>query len=831
MKTTVIIISALLTLQTFSQIKRFEKINYQGDAKIEVGSYFAGAEFHHSCPIPQRFSFYYPVANSIDLSSDYWHRDTTYIMNTALKFDDEFQWLNNQSYKYELTPYSVKFYKYESDKSFEISYQFTKTKPTVVITYSITNNSNEKKEVELFIRLALALRTSHTFEIKKEINISSMNNGEIIFANNLAKETQNSRVFIVNVTEKPFDIVLNESLSNKINFQKYASNKNLIDEPSANFIYKKILKPKEKLIVTQILGTCKIYEGNQLVNYLRKNYKKEIKNFENFILSRINKTDVIKSGDDTFDKTVNWAKAILEVNKHYIDGDIVPMPCPAEYNFYFTHDVLMTDFAAVKFDLLRVKNDLMFIIKHANKEKIIPHAYYWKDTAYVTEYADYDNWNNFWFIIVASEYLKYSKDKKFIEQIYPYLEKSLSNALKTKGEDNLMLSYRPDWWDIGKLYGQRSYMTILAIQAIRSYIYLSTVIEKNEDKLSEYENLSDRMEKSLNEKLWLDNFNYLMNCSELNVIDEHYYSGSLLAAHFGLIDSSKNLRMIKTAEEFLIDKKVGVYTVYPMDFTQLRDYWHFAGNEAGEKFYYLNGGIWFHSNAWYALALISIGKKNKAGEFIKNVMTIDGIINGPNGQPAMYEVRNGDYNNLKIYGTIDKPQFMWAAGWYLYTLYHLFGINNNEWNIELNPFLLYEQSECLFNLYINGRLANVNLVRNKFLQNKIDKKEINSFVIPEKLFHVNQINFSIGELKNAFLKSTNSILEEFTYDKNKMDIHLKAFKGHKNKTIIISKHLPKEIKLNRNHTVDYSIHQNKNEWIINISFTHQEKLERLTVQF
>ena len=831
MKTAVIIISALFTLQTFSQIKSFEKINFTGDAKIEVGSYFAGAEFHHSCPVPQRFSFYYPVANSIDLSSDYWHRDTTYIMNAAVKFGDELQWLNNLSCKYELTPYSVKFYKDEGNKSFEISYQFTKTKPTVVITYSITNNSNETKEVELFIRLALALRTSHTFEIKKDVNVSSMNNGEIIFADNLAKETQNSQMFIVNVTEKPFDFVVNESLSNKINFQKYASNKNLVDEPSANFIYKKILKPKEKLIVTQILGTCKNDEGNELVNYLRKNYKKEINDFENYILSRIYKTTVIKSGDNVFDKTVNWAKAILEVNKHYIDGDIVPMPCPAEYNFYFTHDVLMTDFAAVKFDLHRVKNDLMFIIKHANKEKIIPHAYYWKDTAYVTEYADYDNWNNFWFIIVASEYLKYSNDKKFIEQIYPYLEKSLSNALKTKGEDDLMLSYRPDWWDIGKLYGQRSYMTILAIKAIRSFIYLSTVIEKNEDKLSEYENLSDKMEKSLNEKLWFDKFNYLMNCSELNVTDEHYYSGSLLSAHFGLIDSAKISQMIKTAEQFLVDKKVGVYTVYPMDFTQLKDYWHFAGNEAGEKFYYLNGGIWFHSNAWYALALISNDKKKEAAEFIKNVMTIDGIINGPNGQPAMYEVRNGDYNNLKIYGTVDKPQFMWAAGWYLYTLYHLFGINNNEWNIELNPFLLPEQSECLFNLYINGHLANVNLIRNKFLQNKIDKKEINSFVIPEKLFNVNQIIFSIGEIKNAFLKSTNSILEEVTYDKNKMNIHLKAFKGHKNKTTIISKSLPKEIKLNQNHLVNYSVHQNKNGWIINISFTHQEKLERLTVQF
>lgn len=827
----VLIVFFFLSVEVQMQNKNFEEINFNGDSKIEVGSYYVGVEFHHSCPVPQRFSFYYPVANSIDLSSDYWHRDTTYVMNVGSKFGDEFQWLNNQSYTYELTPYSVKFYKNENEKLVEISYQFTKTKPANVISYSITNNGNKTKEVEFFTRLALSLRTSHTFSIKNKIQSISKNKGELIFINNLAKETQNTQLFILNINEKPFDFVVNESLLNKVNFQKFIGNKNLIAEPSLNFIYKKKLKPKEKLIVTQIIGTCNSFEGESIVAYLKTNYKREINDYEKFILSKINKTTVINTGIDAIDKTVHWAKAILEVNKHYIDGDIVPMPCPAEYNFYFTHDVLMTDFAAVKFDIKRVKKNLEFIIKHANKEKIIPHAYYWKDSIYVTEYADYDNWNNFWFIIVASEYLKYSKDKKFIEQIYPYLEKSLSNALNTKGEDDLMWSYRPDWWDIGKLYGQRSYMTILAIKAIRSFIYLSTVIEKNEDKLCEYENLSDRMEKSLNEKLWFDKFNYLMNCSEPDVTDKHYYSGSLLSAHFGLIDSSKIFRMIKTAEQFLVDKKVGVYTVYPMDFTQLKDYWHFAGNEAGEKFYYLNGGIWFHSNAWYALALISIGKKNEAAEFIKNVMTIDGIINGPNGQPAMYEVRNGDYNNPKVYGTIDKPQFMWAAGWYLYTLYHLFGINNNEWNIELSPFLLPEQSECLFNLYLHGHLANVNLVRNKFLRNKIDEEEVNSFVLPRKLSNVNQIIFSIGELKNAFLKNTNSILEEFSYDNNKMEIHLKAFRGHKNKTTIISKHLPKEIKLNRNHAVDYSVHQNKNEWIINISFSHQEKLERLIVQF
>ncbi|MEJ5352552.1 MAG: amylo-alpha-1,6-glucosidase [Melioribacteraceae bacterium] len=822
--------TAFFSLQIFSQEKIFEKINYKGDAKIEVGSFYVGSEFHHSCPVPQRFSFYYPVANSIDLSKDFWYRDTTYVMNIGLKFGDEYQWLNNQTFQIELTPYSVKFYKTEDEKSIEIYYQFTKSNPAIVISYSIKNNTNETKEVELFTRLSLALRTSHTYELKKSIKTISKNDGAAIFVDNLARETQNTQLFILNVVEKPVDFIINKSLIDKINFQMYSSYKNLIEEPTSNFLYRKKIKPREKFIVKQIIGTCKVNESEELAGYLMKNYHKEINDFENFILSRVSKNDIIKSGDNWIDKTVKWSNAILEVNKHYIDGQIEPMPCPAEYNFYFTHDVLMTDFAAVKFNLDRVRKNFEFIIKHANQDKIIPHAYYWKDSAFVTEYADFDNWNNLWFIIVAAEYLKYSQDKKFIEQIYPYLEQSLSNALKTKGDDDLIWSYRPDWWDIGKLYGPRSYMTILTIKAIRAFIFISAFIEKNENKLLEYEVLSDKIEKSLNEKLWIEKFHYLMNYLKPDSIDVHYYSGSLLASHFNVIDSSKILGMINTAEKFLLDKNTGVYTVNPMDFSELKDLWQFAGNEAGDKFYYLNGGIWFHSNAWYALALISADNREKAFSFIKNNMTIDGIMKGPNGQPAMYEVRNGDYNDSKVYGTIDKPQFLWAAGWYLYTLYHLFGINYNEWNIEFNPYLLPNQKECVLNLNVSGHLSKVRIMRDKVYRNKINDKEIYSFVLPQKLSNVREITFSKGAIQNSYLKTTNSILDDINVSNNKMKIFLKAFKGHKNKTTIITNRIPKEILLSPDRKVDYLIRKINDGWIIDINFVHQHKIEELTIK-
>ena len=93
------------------------------------------------------------------------------------------------------------------------------------------------------------------------------------------------------------------------------------------------------------------------------------------------------------------------------------------------------------------------------------------------------------------------------------------------------------------------------------------------------------------------------------------------------------------------------------------------------------------------LALINNGLNKNAFDFIQKTMTLNGIINSPNGQPALYEYRISDKTNPALYGKIDKPQFLWAGGWYFYTLYNLFGLKENEWNISFSPYIPQE-IEC-----------------------------------------------------------------------------------------------------------------------------------------
>ncbi len=795
-----------------NKLKESLSVNFKGNAKISVGSYYAGVELHHSSILPQRISFYYPVANSIDLSTDYWKRDTTFIMAAGLKVGDgKKEWIGLKPYEYNLTPFSVTLNKSDEEKSVKVSYQFCKDKPAMIISYEITNNSDKAETFEFYTHLETSLKTCHTYALKDKANTQYDKNGNAIYANFNDIGTDSAQVFVANAGEQPVSYNTSGSLNNSRtpnNDWWFSHNGNLQEKtfsksdpgiPAAEYLYKKKLAPKETMKVVQIVGSSKQDEGHDIVNYLLKNYKKEVNNYENFVLEKSYNDGVFSTGDSAIDHSAHWAKAILGANKHYIDGQIIAMPCPAEYNFYFTHDVLLTDLAAVNFDLPRVKHDLKFVVSHSSKDKVIPHAFYWKDSAFVTEFASSDNWNNFWFIITAASYLRHSSDTALLNYMYPYLTKSLQNALKTKKEDDVVWSYRPDWWDIGNNFGPRVYMTILATKTLREYNYISTVLGKNKKELLANDELADRMEKQVTNKFWDSKQKYLINYFNDGTIDHHYYIGSLLAADYGMLDKTHMDELIQTAKDKLLDDNVGVYTAFPMDFLKYKKKLGY-GDEVGKPYYYFNGGIWPQDNSWYAEALIKNGEKENALNFLKKTMTLEGIINGPNGQPAMYEVRNADKDDPSVYGSVDKPQFMWAGGWYLHTLYRLFGVSENDWNISFNPFLYNGQKSCSFTLNAYGNSLLVNITgKGSFIKSlKYDGKRYASAVIPSTIKNVKNADIILGHPDEPYLKSSNAVLKGCNYNENNKSLSftLDAFTGHRNISKLISPFPVKEILVN-----------------------------------
>jgi len=286
---------------------------------------------------------------------------------------------------------------------------------------------------------------------------------------------------------------------------------------------------------------------------------------------------------------------------------------------------LLTNLGAVNFDLPRVKENLLYLVS-LSKDSVIPHAYYWRDDGFKTEYCEPENWNHLWFILVTGSYLRHSLDDSTGLVLYPSLRKSVHELLTRLRSDGLMYAYRPDWWDIGHIEGSRAYLTALTVRALREYLFISSFLHKPGAELLEHERTADLMQHALVERLWDSKDQYLTNFNGATK-DYHFYAGSLIAPVYDLLDQVQAQKLVATAARQLVDQRIGTRIAVPADFATdsvIRAF-KFAGAEAGPAYSYANGGVWPHSNAWYALALKSVNKLKESFDFVQRTMTIDGI--------------------------------------------------------------------------------------------------------------------------------------------------------------------------------------------------------------
>ena len=199
------LIYTLIPMEIFGQGKNLLHIKSTKEVgQIEVGSPYVGIEIHKSFPMLNRISFYYPVANSIDISDDYWKRENFRIMSVGLKVGNSpKRILENEIYEVDQTPYAVSFTKEKYDSEIKISYEFCKNEPAMVITYLLTNKSKEEKEFEVFTRLETILRTSHSYNLKDSAYTEFEGNGLVIRINYPDNETGKAQIFIANAGLQP----------------------------------------------------------------------------------------------------------------------------------------------------------------------------------------------------------------------------------------------------------------------------------------------------------------------------------------------------------------------------------------------------------------------------------------------------------------------------------------------------------------------------------------------------------------------------------------------------------------------------------------------------
>jgi len=772
--------------------------------QVEVGGRYVGAEFHGSRPLPSRISFYYPVANSTDLSTDYWKRGESQPMVVGIKIQNgKKHWLGKEGWEYTLSPHRVTFRGVEGGLHYALTYRFCLNEPAMVAALTIRNAGRRSVPVEVYAHLKTILRTCQTYAWKNSAWTEFDSSHASIAANFDDSDAHCATVFVQNVGEYPISWTsrageleaADTGTSNWISSTSGlrgsllpAASKGL---PIAAFIYSKVIAPSDSLTIVQIIGSCNREEVRERMLRLAAGWRGELLAYDRFVLSKADKETRFVTGEKWLDRSARWALGLLASNQHYIDGKIVPMPCPAEYNFFFTHDLLLTDLGAANFDLARVKRDLLYVASLARND-IIPHAYYWRDDGYKTEFCTPENWNHLWFILTTARYLRHSCDDSTGQVLFPLVTKSLDEVLTQRKEDNLMYAYRPDWWDIGRREGPRSYITALTVRALRDYLYISSFLNRRSSKLPEYEDIADGMQKALADKLWDDSLKYLVNYNDTakTLKDTHYYMGSLVAPVYGVLDPQKSKSLVETASEKLLRYPVGVMAVYPPDFhtDSMRAFFKLVGNEAGDPYFYINGGIWPNANAMYALALNSVGRTEDALKFVKNVMTLDGVAESPNGLPAMYEYRYADKSSDE-FGRVDKPSFMWAAGFYMNVLYQLCGFQDNEWNLSLAGRLPLEL-DSVFCTYSFGSPHSFTLTgrADRLRIFFCDGKKVPSLVLPLDIVLTknSHVNYGIPEI--PYLESVTAILHKVAFERDSMSLNMNisSFKGHKVSASIVT---------------------------------------------
>ena len=749
-----------------------------GYGQLEVGGKYVGLEFHQSRPLPSRISFYYPVANSLDLSTGYWERAESCPITAFLDAGGVTDTLAEKSWTYQYAPHRVTFARETPLYKMSIEYEVCDDFPAVEIQYECVNLSGERKEFRLTTRNHTMLRTSHTYAPTLPDSVWYEPAGEILLSSYNGEVSGPAVMFHLNMGN-PVDSYIT-SMSDVTVDTVYST-------PVQECAYQEILHSGDTLRVTQIIGTARPDEIPGLLRKIPSDWERSVLEYDEWVREYAHTTGIPAIQDTALRESYLWAKMMLAANRHYLGGNILPMPCPAEYNFFFTHDALVTDLARVFFDTERVKKDLLFLKNLAAPDSLLPHAYYWKDGEYRIEWCGADNWNHAWLIILGGSYLRHSGDVKTMRMMLPLMRNSLRLLLEQKRPDNLMNSRLPDWWDFGNRTGARTYLTSLTILALREFGYICTRLDEFPPAfLPESYRVADRMNSALVRDLWDDDRGYLMNMLDSATVDTHYYAGSLVASAFGLLPDSLNKELLGTAEEQLLDTLLGIRNAMPPDFHRLAKVYRYNPGEPGEPYRYMNGGVWGHITAWYLLGLLQNGEVHDAVHGLRRFLTIDGIAGSPGGQPAMYEYRFSDPDSPE-YGRIDKPAFLWTAGWYLYTLYGVMGVEGSSWNVALRPEVSGIMGDLEHSLMWNGRLCHIRYSgQGEFAGGiQVDGKPGYSLVLTDS---VSEIVVNRGEPALPYLESANCLVHAVNWsDSTRMlEVRLGGLDGQEVELRIVS---------------------------------------------
>ena len=688
---TAVFVLALSQASAFADSIDYLQFVDQPDALVEVGGPFAGAEFHHGRPVPTRISFYSPIANSIDLSTDYWKRWESIPLRLFVAIDGVVDTLDTHPMNVRWAPHTAIYDGETNGVPLRVTWRFGERLPIAMLELEVGDTSTEA-DISVSFALWPLLRTCQTWAWVESQSPVYQESGSSAFANSPRIDTDSAAVVVVGLGTAP------DGWGSNVDVGPVVLPADAPGGAGEPFTFHWSAKGNLKII--QAIGSCRINEVDSVIEQIQESGEADVKAFEARVASSAGTGDWEGLDDDSLLETLLWSWDMVAANRHFLNGRLMPMPCPAQYNFFFTHDALQTGLGVTIANPDLVTEDLQTILSQVQSDSILPHAYYWRDKEYQTEFCNAGNWNHLWFLLTTGAWLRHGGNIAVAQQLMPVLEKSTSMILTNLGEDGLMHAGSPDWWDIGDLPGRRSYLTALAARALGEYAEVARRCGREDAVHPNLFEIRDRLIEGLNRELWRDDAGFLMNTIG-DEWDMHYYAGSLVAGMYGQLDPSHAAAQVATAERELLDPNIGVRIVMPADFDQLIDKYHFHGMEMGAPYTYINGGIWPQGNAWYLLSLLQAQRPDQALDALRKYLTLRGIADSPGGQPSLYEYRFSKPGSEE-YGRVDKPTFLWAGGWFINCLYQLAGVHEETGAMMLESSAPVGLADVAFTVAVNG---------------------------------------------------------------------------------------------------------------------------------
>jgi len=175
---------------------------------------------------------------------------------------------------------------------------------------------------------------------------------------------------------------------------------------------------------------------------------------------------------------------------------------------------------------------------------------------------------------------------------------------------------------------------------------------------------------------------------------------------------------------------------------------------------------------------------------------------------------------------LDKPSFLWAGGWYLKALYCLLGVEDNPWNISLNPRLDTLALKPQYNIYFNGTKTKVKVTgQGKYLKNiSYDGKTVCSAVMPAQGKRPENIHLELGKPSAPYLKEANIIIQAVQYNAKDKSITIKGkgFPAHTVKLSLVSLTAPKRVEVD-GLILKEGVSSEPIDGVVNVSVGFQQK--------